>query len=471
LGTILVFGLGLRFYHYVRDPSMWHDEAALVLNVLGKSYGDLFGPLFFSEACPPLFLWLEKAVTGLLGDGTYALRLVPFLASCLSLVAMAVVARRLLGPTGAIWVVLLFACSDRLLWHACEAKPYAVDVLVASGLLLALIQTQTWPVGRQLLLFSGLSPFLVFLSYPACFLLGGLALSLLPVVARAGRRSDWFLFGLFVLAMGVSFGLLLAGPIRVQRDATILECWSDMFPSWDQPWTVPGWLAARLPEVFRYAYEPVGNVLGAVAVVGAVVLWRGGQRRLLAFLLLPVALTCLAALLGRYPLGASRVVVFAAPAAMLLIGAGLPAVLAYLRRHSRLAALVVVGIVLFPVAQGLYRVGCTWERADSAGAADYVRVRYLPGEMVVGTSWEHGYYFRAGPGTYCFFSATLRRLAAASGNAGPQVGGLWFLATGKTAQERERALAGFAASGDWRVLSRAEFPQTTVYYMESTHSR
>src|SRR5205823_10849940 len=92
-GLLVTLGLALRLYHYLRDPSMWHDEAALVLNVLGKSFTGLLGPLFFAEAAPPLFLWVEKAVALLLGDGTFALRLVPFLASCAALVGVVGVAR------------------------------------------------------------------------------------------------------------------------------------------------------------------------------------------------------------------------------------------------------------------------------------------------------------------------------------------------------------------------------------------
>ncbi len=76
---LVLLGLALRLFHYLRNPSVWHDEAALVLNVLGKSFRELLGPLWFSEAAPPLFLWIEKVVTHTLGDGTYALRLVPFL--------------------------------------------------------------------------------------------------------------------------------------------------------------------------------------------------------------------------------------------------------------------------------------------------------------------------------------------------------------------------------------------------------
>ena len=77
-----------------RDPAVWHDEAAMILNVLAKDFGALLGPLLHYEAAPPLFLWLEKACVLLLGDSTYALRLPSLLASCGSLVVLAWLARR-----------------------------------------------------------------------------------------------------------------------------------------------------------------------------------------------------------------------------------------------------------------------------------------------------------------------------------------------------------------------------------------
>src|SRR5438067_5498919 len=90
---VIATGIGLRTFHFVRDPSMWHDEAALVLNVLQKGFGDLLGPLRFAEAAPPLFLWAERAVSLVFGDGTFALRLVPFVASCLAVVLVARIGR------------------------------------------------------------------------------------------------------------------------------------------------------------------------------------------------------------------------------------------------------------------------------------------------------------------------------------------------------------------------------------------
>src|SRR5262245_8792571 len=128
----IVAAIVLRAFHYGRDPSMWHDEAALVLNILQKGFLELLGPLRFAEAAPPLFLWLERAVSLTVGDSTFALRLVPFFASCLTVVLVARVGRALGGTSLALWATLLIATSDRMLWHACEAKPYAVDALCAA---------------------------------------------------------------------------------------------------------------------------------------------------------------------------------------------------------------------------------------------------------------------------------------------------------------------------------------------------
>src|SRR5437763_268757 len=108
-GMCVVLGLALRLYHYLLCPSVWHDEAALIENVLRKGFGELLGPLTYSEAAPPLFLWVERAVSLLLGDSVWALRLVPLLASCASLVVLARIGRRVLAPAAVPWAMLLLA--------------------------------------------------------------------------------------------------------------------------------------------------------------------------------------------------------------------------------------------------------------------------------------------------------------------------------------------------------------------------
>ncbi|HYT93985.1 MAG TPA: hypothetical protein VEL76_35025, partial [Gemmataceae bacterium] len=308
LAWLVALGLGLRVYHDLSNPPVWHDEAALLVNVIGKSFTDLLGPLFYSEAGPPLFLWLERGVALTVGDGIFALRLLSLLASCAAFVGVIAIARRSLPPTAVLWLAMLFGCSDRLLWHCCEAKPYAVDVLVAVGLLASFVSSkreEAIPASlcRRLLLYAALSPFLLFLSFPSCFLLGGAALALLPAVWRSRRGHIWAAYLLFGVVMCGSFLLLVVGPVRAQKNDLLLSCWLYNFPTWEQPWLVPFEGVVHLTEVFRYASEPIGNVLFGFAVIGAVKLWRDGHRRLLGFLLAPIGLAALAWLAGQYPFG------------------------------------------------------------------------------------------------------------------------------------------------------------------------
>jgi hypothetical protein len=53
IGVCLAVGLALRAYHYLREPSMWHDEA-YQMHVLQRGYDTAFGGQDFAEAAPPL---------------------------------------------------------------------------------------------------------------------------------------------------------------------------------------------------------------------------------------------------------------------------------------------------------------------------------------------------------------------------------------------------------------------------------
>jgi hypothetical protein len=419
LFTLVAFGLGLRLVHYWRDPSMWHDEAALVLNVLGKGFGEMFGPLLWSEAAPPLFLWVERAAVLLLGDGTRALRLVPFLASCAALGLLVPLARGLLAPRAVPWAVLLFACSDRLLWHCCETKPYAVDVLAAVGLPLLYLRTRAWPLGWRLGLFTALAPAVIFLSFPGGFLYGGLLVGLLVEVRRRApartAAATWVRYAVLVLAVFAAFTLLVLGPVRAQRCAAMDRCWEYSFPDWRRPWALPFWAVWSTLEVVDYCYRPMGGCLAVLALVGGLRLGRRSPTSA-SVLLLPMLAAQAACLLGAYPYTGARVMAYAAPALALVIAEGVPASVAWLRLqivkrlyppvHERTAALLLVtgsaraalaviyAGLLLPVYLGLYHLASPWERADFAGAAAYVHAHRQPDDLVVGNSWEVLYYFR-----------------------------------------------------------------------------
>jgi hypothetical protein len=440
----VALGLGLRAYHYGRCPSLWHDEAVVLLNVLDKSFVELWGPLDHANPSPPLFLCLEKCVSLALGDNAYAWRLIPFLASCTALLLMVPIARRVIDSAAVPWAILLFACSDRLIWHSCEAKPYSVDLLCAVSLLAIFLRMGLWPICRQALVYALLCPLIIFLSYPGTMLCGGLLLALLPGVLRKHCIRTWSAYAGLGLVIGVSFGLLLLGPIRSQCSDGLVDFWPRQLPHWERPWSVPWWTIRSSFEMLRYIDKPTGSVLAIMLAVGALALWRQRQHGLLVVLVVPIILAVLAAYLRHYPYGHTRTMVYASPAVVLLIAAGVPRTLAWLRQRSRPAFALVVLVLVAPAGLSAQRTLDHWERPDSAGAARYIITHRSSSEPVVGTHWEHQYYFRSLRPMFGYVVYPL-----------PRADHVWLIADGDTPENRLAYLERYVPAA-WAILERCD---------------
>ena len=450
--SLVALGLVLRLYHYGRNPALWHDEAATVLNVIHKSFGELLGPLYASATGPPLFLWLQKSVTLGLGDGTYALRLVSLLASCLGLIVFARLARQTLAPIGAISAVLLVACSDRLLWHAAEARHYSSDFLIAVLLLALLCLTTAWPAYRRAGLFALLAPVVIFASYPGVFLCGGLWVALWPASRRERRWAGLLLLG---STIAVAFAAFYFFTIRVQRSAAMDAAWLHAFPDWHRPWSVPAWAVRSTVGLVDYFCRPIGGILIVPAIMGAVRFWRAGRRELVLFALVPMFLAMSAAFAKAYPYTGARTMVFAMPALVLLIGHGIAGMVAWRPRHRGLRTLVLAVVVIPLVATfGFvgYRTVVPWPRAETAAASAYVLAHRQMNESVTANHWEYEYYFRdLGEA----FSPNLLLL-----DQPPRSARIWVVLAGHDPRTRD-ALAT-ATLSRWRVVERHEFTGASV---------
>jgi hypothetical protein len=473
LFVLVLLGLGLRCFHYGSNPPVWHDEAAQIANVLHKDCNEMLGPLYYAEACPPLFMVLEKAVVGVLGDNTYALRLMPFLAGSIAAMALVMLARSILPRQGLLWFTLLLAISSALLWHCSEAKPYSVDLLVATALLglLAPSKSGDRATNRLLLTLAILTPLLIFLSFPALFLLGGVALTLLPS-AWQGRSNRW-LYGAFVAVLGGSFLALYFTAVRAQKVGMIEDCWASNFPNWNEPWLVPLLGVRNFTNMFRYAVEPIGNVLCPLALVGGIWLWRGGYRWLVGFLVWPLALNAVAWLTGSYPMDASRVDVYATPALLLLLCAGIAPAWSWLRTRANWALVGLALLLLAPVGQTAFTFIKPWKRRDSATPVAFVMERRRADEPVVGTLWEQEYYCRhLGPHFRflvqlpAFPPTPIAAVALDADNrpTGQSVKSLWLLSTTDPAEQAAQ-VAALQPGGSWRVVETHDFPDVTVLHV------
>lgn len=447
---LLALGLVLRLYHYGRNPAVWHDEAAIVINIIRKNFLELLGPLYASATGPPIFLWLQKSVTLLFGDSTYALRLVSVLASCAGLVVFLRLAPRTLAPLGAFCAVLLVACSDRLLWHAAEARHYSTDFLVAAILLTLLHRTATWPTPRRIQLFALLSPVVIFSSYPGVFLCGGIFVALLPAMLREKR---WAAGVLFSLTIGLAFIAFAFLTIRFQRSAAMDAAWVQTFPDWQRPWSVPYWAARSTVSVFDYICRPIGGILLAAAVMGGFRFWRGGRRELVLFALTPMLLAMIAAFGKAYPYTGARTMVFAMPALALMIGGGIDAISAWRPQVPTLQRSALTLLIL-PLAAtflfAFYRVVLPWPRAGTAAASAYVLAHRQNNEPVTANHWEYEYYFRR------LGSGFVPEMHLLEEQNHPRI---WIVVTAHDTAIRDRLINSL---DKWQIIERREFERTSV---------
>lgn len=445
-------GLALRLLHFLRNPAVWHDEAAFLVNVLHLPFAKMLGPLLHNEAAPPLFLAAERAVMLAFGDSLFSLRLLPFLAACASVPLLAGVAVRVLSPWPAAVATGLFAVSDRLLWHACEAKPYSVDVFVAALVAYGFVRTAEWRLANRGWLGALVAPACIWISFPACFVFGGVLLGLLPAAWRS-RRSirDLLGYAAFGLAVCGAFAAFAMGPAVAQRSGPMEDCWTGHFPDWSKPAFVPVWIVLSVLEVGRYCLMPLGQVLTLIAGVGAVSLARRGYGEFLVVILAPVGLALVAALLHKYPFGGSRLEAFAAPCLCLLVAEGA----AKLARRGPIATFLVVALLLMPAGLTAVRAVAPWPRAACDRASEHVLAYYRPGDRILENHWEYDYYFRHLP-------PETRRSWLGAFEPGDLVGGrIWVIHTAGAPP----TTFPFPLPERWKVAERVVLPMTTVFLL------
>ena len=131
----VLIGFAFRVGVYVRDSSLWIDEAMLALNVVNRSPAELMKPLDWNQGAPLGFLMASKAAIALLGDNERAMRTIPFLASLAGLWIFPAFANRAMPIRIARLATILFALSPNLIGYAAEFKQYELDATIAVGLL------------------------------------------------------------------------------------------------------------------------------------------------------------------------------------------------------------------------------------------------------------------------------------------------------------------------------------------------
>ncbi|HEY7329507.1 MAG TPA: glycosyltransferase family 39 protein [Gemmataceae bacterium] len=342
--ALLAIGVLWRLIRYLLRFPIWDDEAFICLNFLELDYLGLMRELRNCQVAPLLFLWGELTSLRLFGASELSMRLVPFLAGMASLLLLWRLARAALPPLAQMMAVAFLAVAIWPVSMGAFTKPYTLDLFMSLLLLLPVVRWLQHPEqSRWLILLSLATPLALFSSYPVVFVAGSISLALLTTAWRQGRKAQvlWVLYNVVLLAAFLGH-YFIAGQSQLHspdRGATTEEgmqsFWAEGFPP-SQPLALVKWL------IFTHTGQmmafPIGAQDGGSAVTTLLFLlgiwhfWSTGRRALLVLCLAPFGLGLLAAVLHRYPYGAScRLCQHLAPAICLGAGMGAAVLLERLR--------------------------------------------------------------------------------------------------------------------------------------------
>jgi len=334
LAWMLCLGIGWRVLRWSLGMPMWGDEVMLALNFLDRSWDGWLQPLDMGQVAPPLFMLLHGSLMQIVGYSEWILRLPALMFGIGALLLFARFAYDVVEQRSALCAVAVLAVAYYSVRHGSEFKPYALDLLLAVGLLFASCRFRCNPFGRWQI--SGLGLVIVLAplcSFPSIFVTAGVITGLLADgLVKRERHTLYLTLGMAVLAiiMAITQYTAIIAP-QAQANELLKTLWQGGFPPEDG-FGFLGWFVAQSAGrlmAYPLGGRDFGSVLTLLLVcVGAASLYRTRQWFLLWILLMPFVGNVVAAALHLYPYGQSaRISQHLAPSICLLAGLGIVTVL------------------------------------------------------------------------------------------------------------------------------------------------
>ena len=206
----LGLGVILRLVQYLRNRSLWLDEAQLALNITHRSYAGLLRPLDYHQGAPVGFLLLEKMAIRSLGGSEYALRLLPLVAGLVSLFLFYKMAKESIRPGAVPIAVGLFVISPSLIYYSSEVKQYSTDVACALVIYsIALVgRPSEWSTYRITAL-GLVGAAATWISHPSVFVLAGIGATAAAVFLVRKQWEALARFSLLACALSTCPAFLL----------------------------------------------------------------------------------------------------------------------------------------------------------------------------------------------------------------------------------------------------------------------
>lgn len=396
--TLIAIGAVLRLGSWLADASLFVDEAMVSLNLIERGWSELLLPLSYKQMAPPGFLWLQKSMVSLFGEGERALRFAPLFSSLIALPLFDRLARRWLSPPASVVALAVFVLAPPLTFFAAEVKPYSIDVTITIGTLLFAEAARRRGLGGWLgvafAIWGGLA---VWISYPSVIVLTGVGLVLLIPKLRgrewASVLRDSAVYITWVIGLGLHW-------LLVMHDASGDPFFQQHFSPFRLPLVPLGFsdLRALSSAFFRMFNMVLGFAYPGIAGFAFALGWWVLARRnvaIAALLTTPILIAWVLSNRQIYPFE-GRLILYLAPILCVGIGAGAWELWERTRDRTRVVGLVFLVMLLAPpLDESQARFRDPREREEIRPVLEHVAENLAPGDTIYvyyGAQYAYRYY-------------------------------------------------------------------------------
>jgi hypothetical protein len=397
---VIAAGFALRGYQYLCNRSLWVDEAMLAVNIAGRSYRELLGPLDFDQGAPIGFLFLIKSSAWVFGDDELAYRLFPLLFSLAAIPAFWQVASRWLEREAAAIALAFFVVNPFLIYYAGEMKQYSSDVFFLLVLYALFLPRLTSDLSaKEAFWGSAIGALALWFSHPAVFTLAGLGLSKAAFHLQARKWSalpKLVAMGGVWIASGI--GLYLISLKNLASNPKLISYWGDDFaPIAFSDLSTWKWYVHKAVEVTR---DPLGFTWVGLLVLVVITVGVAGSFRRSTYLTISILSPCMILLLASmaqlYPIG-GRLILFTVPIWTIFLAGGLRRVGRWNGFAAKALYPAVLVVLLFSVLQPTIRLTLNPEKEEIKPAMNYIKNRMASGDALVvpSTSYPAFLFYRS----------------------------------------------------------------------------
>ncbi|MGW5670252.1 glycosyltransferase family 39 protein [Micromonospora sp. NPDC003776] len=368
--ALAAFAVGFRG---IADRQMWNNEYA-TWHAVDLSLRDLGHLLSNTDMVHVTYLMILRVWTQVAGDDPLALRLPSLIGMTIAAAMTTLIGRRLAGTGVGLVAGAIFVLVPSVSRYAQEARSYALVTMGVTVATLLLLRALEKPVRTRWLLYAVAVALTGWLHFVALLVLAAHLLIVLRGTTGAddNRRYQWFGY-----AGGAGVALVPLLTVASGQSASI---------SWIK---ADGAAVLHFPADLFLSVRGMAAIVG-LAVLGALVAWRTGNRMvpaLLTWVLLPpvfayATFTVLHLFLPRY-------VLFTLPAWAILAAVGICSVARLLPASTRAWAWLLPAVLVLPALaylvepdQRIVRASPVQGQPDYRGAIDVMRQGMRPGDGI-----------------------------------------------------------------------------------------